>query len=515
MRIAVLGGGIAGLTATWQLSRLTADRAGTGQQLEVTLFESSNRLGGMIQTVREGGFVIETGPDAWLTQKRSAAELAEEIGLEDQLIGSNDASRKTWIYLRTPEHPSPRLIPMPDGMTLMAPSDLKALEHSPLFSPEAVAAYRNEVTRAEELRDTIPEQDESVGSFVRRHFGPEVLERVAAPLLSGVFGGDVNILSARAALPRLVELERKYGSVIKGLQNSRAVARQTQPDPTGQASSTLFTTLRSGLGTLVDRLTAELAPEKIRLNTTVLSLERGSPGNRRWGVRYSSGGRRTVEHFDFVLLALPSQTARTLLAPLDQVAADLIPSETSSAVLVAYAFADASRVPIPPGFGLLVPPANGADPGDTPPLLQACTFVDQKFSDRVPPGGRLLRAYFGGDPATRLARCNNDEIATIGRLELSRVLHTYTHAQTPLSGPTPRPLPEPLITIVRRLPYSLPQYEVGHLDRAHELKERFVSDLPGLMLLGNSVAGLGIPDVIGDARAAARQIASLGKLPVS
>lgn len=141
---------------------------------------------------------------------------------------------------------------------------------------------------------------------------------------------------------------------------------------------------------------------------------------------------------------------------------------------------------------------------ETPTLLQACTFVDQKFEYRVPPGGRLLRAFFGGAAATRLAACNNDEIAAIARLELARVLHTYTYAAAPLSGPAPKPLPDPLITVARRLPLSLPQYAVGHLDRIAELQSRLATDLPGLTLLGNGLHGLGIPDVIRESRDAAR-----------
>src|SRR5438309_125733 len=151
MRIAIIGGGIAGLTAAWQLARLAPEVAVSGSPLQVSLFESSNRLGGIIQTVREGGFVIESGPDAWLTAKPWASDLASDLGLTDHLIPSNDGFRKTWIYLRTPDHPTPRLLPMPDGMTLMVPSDLDALGQSPLFSPAAVAAYRAEPTRAAAL----------------------------------------------------------------------------------------------------------------------------------------------------------------------------------------------------------------------------------------------------------------------------------------------------------------------------------------------------------------------------
>src|SRR5580704_2611020 len=192
-RVAIVGGGIAGLTAAYEL----AQQARAGEPVEAVLFEASNRLGGLIETVREGGFTVECGPDGWVSAKPWARELALELGLESELIPSNDATRKTHIFLTTPDHPSGRLVPMPDGLNMMVPTNLAALEGSPLFSPAAIAAYRAEPTRAAELLAAIPAHDESVADFTLRHFGPEVLERVAAPLLSGVFGGDVRTLSAR------------------------------------------------------------------------------------------------------------------------------------------------------------------------------------------------------------------------------------------------------------------------------------------------------------------------------
>jgi oxygen-dependent protoporphyrinogen oxidase len=515
MRIAIIGGGIAGLSAAWQL------RSGHPGEppAQVSLFESSSRLGGTIDTVREGGFVVETGPDAWLTAKPWAAELARELGLENELIPSNDAMRKTWIYL------DQRLLPIPDKMTLMVPADLDALTGSPLFSAKAVQAYREEPGRAAEFLRSIPLKDESVASFTLRHFGPEVLERIAAPLLSGVFGGDPHRLSARAALPALIAIERNYGSLIQGLRMERAGRPGPAPDTvSGRVQPALFTTMRSGLGTLVGRITAQIPSSWIHLNSPVHSIVRQerTQTNRPWVVTYSAGGHRAAESFDRVFLAVPTPAVRALIAPLDAAAAALLPDESSSAVLVAFAFSDALRVPVPPGFGILVAPEAlaseassypskseempGSEPGQPRlmhPLLHACTFADQKFPYRVPTGGRLLRAYFSGAAAARLSTCKNDEIAAIGRLELARVLHAYSHRSAPLSGPTPEPLPEPLITVVRRLPDSLPQYTVGHLERAAEFSSRVATHLPGLTILGNSLHGLGIPDVIRDARRAA------------
>jgi protoporphyrinogen/coproporphyrinogen III oxidase len=355
---------------------------------------------------------------------------------------------------------------MPDGMRMMVPSDLDALDRSEMFSADAKQAYRNELTRADELRTSAPEGDESVAQFVQRHFGDEVLEKIGVPLLSGVFGGDVAKLSVRAVMAPFVAMEREHGSLIAALQ-----ARKSS------TTTPVFTTLRSGMGTLVDRMIAAIPEEWIRLGATV---EFVSYDNDGWLV----GTKKEVDRFDAVMMAAPVDVARSLLKPVDAQVAELMAMQASSAVLVAFGFPDASKFPLPPGFGFLVPPGSDS-------LLLACTFVDQKFEDRVPESGRLVRAFFGGKAAERLMRCGNDEAASVARLELARVLG---------------PLPEPQVTVVRRWPRSLPQYGVGHLERMAELNER-VSTFDGLWLLGNGYRGVGVPDLVRDARYAARRTA--------
>jgi oxygen-dependent protoporphyrinogen oxidase len=345
-RVAIVGGGIAGLTAAYEI----AQQARAGASIEAVLFESSTRLGGLIETVREGGFTVECGPDGWVSAKPWARELAIELGLADELISSNDASRKTWILLATPENPAGHLVPMPDGFHMMVPGNLAALDHSPLLTDAAIAAYRAEPGRAAELLCAVPAHDESVADFTLRHFGPEVLDRIAAPLLSGVFGGDVRRLSVRSVMPAFVEMERAHGSLIS------AVQRRTD---NGERSTPIFTTLRSGLGTLVDRLTAAIPPHWFRLNTTVTAIQSSRPkaqssqlGSQTigdlppWTVLTKTGRHHGSETFDAVFLATPLSTARQLIAPLDDTAADLFPTESSSAVLVAFCYADAGRVPL-------------------------------------------------------------------------------------------------------------------------------------------------------------------------
>ena len=440
-RVAVVGGGIAGLAAAYGLS--CAGR-------EFKLYEAGGRWGGIVETERVRGFLLEGGPDSWVSEKPWARELAEELGLE--MVASNDAVRRTYV-LR-----GGGLMALPDGMRMMVPTDLEAMRASGLFSEGAKRAYEAEVGRAEELRGSAPGADESVASFVRRHFGEEVCATVAAPMLAGILGGDVERLSVRAVMPQFVRLEREFGSLILGLQARRG------------AQGAVFTTLRDGMGALVDALVARLPPESLRLRCTVRSITRDAGS---WLV--------DGERFGAVILAVPADAARGLLAGIDAEAAALLPSESSSAISVAFGFAEA--VAVPRGFGFLAGPGGGSS-------LLACTFVDQKFAGRAPEGRTILRAFFGGAAGGALLGETDAELAARGRVELERVLGE---------------LPPTAVTSVRRWPRSMPQYAVGHLGRMDLLDAR-VAAMPGLKLVGNAYRGVGLPDLIRDGRAAARAV---------
>jgi oxygen-dependent protoporphyrinogen oxidase len=457
MKVAVIGGGIAGVSAAYELVR-------TG--VEFTLYEASGRLGGIVETVRRDGFVVECGPDSWVTEKPWARELAVELGLEDEIIPSNDRWRKTYI-VRGRE-----LVAMPDGMRMMVPTKWEPLLNSPLFSEEAKQAFRREPERAEELKAAVLEADESVASFVRRHFGDEVTDTVGAPLLAGVFGGDVDQLSVRAVMPAFVKMEREHGSLIAALQKSSR-----------GGSASVFTTLKCGLQTLTDRMVSALPASSIRLQEKVHKVE-------------FEGGKWCIfgsfsEEFDAVIMATPADVTRGLLSPTDSVFDELLAMDASSAIVVALAFSPeiAKSLRIPRGFGFLQPQSRSADRSNTPQLL-ACTFVDQKFSHRVSDGGILLRAFFGGASAPLLLGSPEEEIVALAVRQLSVLLG---------------PLPTPSFTVVRRWPRSLPQYAVGHLERMARLEGR-IQALPGLQLIGNAYYGVGLPDLVRQGREAARRV---------
>ena len=454
--IAIAGGGLAGLATAYQLAC---------DGVEFTLYEASGRLGGIVETVHRKGFVIECGPDSWVTEKPWARELAVELGLEDQIILSNDQWRRT--YVQQGSERQPRLVPIPDGMRMMVPSKWGPLLESPLFSWQARLAYLREPKRAEELQALAPGHDESVADFVRRHFGDEVTSTIAGPLLAAVFGGDIANLSVRAVMPAFVRMEAEQGSLVQAVKQ-----RAQQPSPP------IFTSLRDGLETLIAAMVRKLPSSALRMRQAVLHIESNGSG---WRVTTGSGEDRV----DAVVLATPPHVTRRLLPPR---IADLLPREATSAIVVALAFApaEAKRMRIPRGFGFVVPPGWGSEEH---PLL-ACTFVDQKFRGRVPEGALLLRAFFGGSSGSALLGESDNALIARARVQLGRVLG---------------PLPETVDTVVRRWPQSLPQYDVGHLDRMAEL-DSMLRTLPHLHLVGSAYYGVGLPDLVRQGRATAARL---------
>jgi len=463
-RVAIVGGGLSGVAAAYQLTR--------EPDVEFTLFETSARLGGTVETVRRDGFIMECGPDSWVTEKPWARELAIELGLEDEIIASNDQRRRTYLLQDS------RLIPMPDGMRMMVPTRWAPIMDSPLFSWQARLAYLREPRRAEELKESAfgEGEDESVASFVRRHFGDEVTNTVAGPLLAGVFGGDIETLSVRAVMPSFVKLEREHGSLIAAWQQRQE----------GHSVS-VFTSLKSGLETLVERIAQTLPANAARLGQEVSSLTRN---DGQWQIEASGSSCL----FDAVLVATPANVTRRLLGPIDNQFEELLKIDATSAIVVALGFKTehAEHLRIPRGFGYLVPQRPSADQRvEDDPQLLACTFVDQKFSHRVPDGAVLLRGFFGGDTAPALLDKNDATLVSLAHRQLSRALGH---------------LPDTDVSLVRRWPLSLPQYAVGHLDRMAKLAA-LVDSFPGLHLVGNAYYGVGLPDLIREGREAGRRAA--------
>lgn len=450
-RVAIVGGGITGLSAAYYLEKTRR----SGVPLEYSLFESGSRLGGVIRSERTAdGFLFEAGPDSYLTAKPAATELAQEVGLANQLIHSKDHQRKTYILVNQ------RLIAMPEGMQLMVPTRPWPMITTPLFSVSTKLRMAREYLVPP--RPLPLDQDESVAGFIARHFGQAVVQRLADPLLAGVYGGDSANLSARAVLPTLVQMEATHRSLVKGALRSRSTA----------PARPIFTSFRNGLQQLTNAVAAKLPAAAIHMDHAIQSL---SHENGEWRL-VSSGGRTAT--FTDVILALPAAVAARLVSGLNaELAGWLSGIHCASSATVALAF---DSLPLPPGFGFLVPRGQGK-------RMIACTFVHNKFDHRAPENTVLLRAFL----SSGLEMSDADLLKCV-RLELSDILGIHT---------------EPRAMRVQRWPHTMPQYEVGHLERVEKI-ERLVAALPGLRLTGNAYRGIGISDCVSGGRLAAEQIAA-------
>jgi len=460
-RIGIIGGGISGLTAAFTLEEHR--RAGA---LEYTLYESSPKLGGVLRTEHVDGCIVEAGPDSFISEKPWAADLCRTLGLGDQLIGSNDADRITYILVRG------RLIPMPDGLMFMVPTKILPTGFSPLFSWTTKLRMAQELFHPPRAADA----DESVASLVERHYGAEMVDRLADPLLSGVYGGEAANLSVRSVLPRFAEMERTHGSLGRAM----LAARKKMPRPANQPPAPLFTSLKNGMQQLVETIVPRLNQASLLTNAPVESIQ---PRTGGWSV---SAGLKS-EHFNAVILALPALAAAKLLSNCSpELSSELGAIGYSSSITVGLGYDQGVRQSLPPGFGFLVPRSEGK-------RLLAATFVHNKFPHRAPDDRALLRCFFAGSNAENIWQLSGDEIVAIVRTELQQILGLRA---------------VPLFARVYKWKSAMAQYGVGHLDRLARI-DRLRQQLPGLAFAGNGYRGIGVPDCVRSGHEAAKQVLNL------
>ncbi|HZL69689.1 MAG TPA: protoporphyrinogen oxidase [Candidatus Limnocylindrales bacterium] len=466
-RIAIIGGGISGLSAAFYLEKARA----AGADLEYTLFESGQRLGGSMYSDRVEGCLVEAGPDSFLTEKPWALSLCKDLDIADQLIGSNDAQRKTYIVVNG------RLVVMPDGLMFMVPTQLVPTALSPLFSWSTKIRMARELLHPPRPMQT----DETVAQLVERHFGAEVVDRLADPLLSGVYGGDAAKLSARAVLPRFVEMEEKYGSLSRAMLAAHKKMMAARKGP----ARPLFTSLQDGMQQMVDAIADRLDPESIRLRTHILRVY-PEDSSSSWRVSVEMNGE---ERFDAVLIATPANVAGTLLDGVDRgLARNLLDITYSSSVTVTLGYYMDQLAVLPPGFGFLVPRSEGT-------RMLACTFVHNKFPHRAPEGKGILRCFLGGARDEAVLGLTDDEMLETVHRELKDILKLDAR---------------PIFARVYRWRGAMAQYEPGHIARVQRIEKR-VSEIPGLALAGNAYHGIGVPDCIRSGMEAAN---SLAQVPV-
>jgi protoporphyrinogen/coproporphyrinogen III oxidase len=454
-RIAIIGGGISGLSAAYALE----EKRRAGVEAEYVLYEAGPRLGGVLVTDRVDGCILEAGADSFLTEKPWAIDLCKKLGLGDQLIGSNDADRKTYILVRN------KLVEMPDGLMFMVPTKLAPTVLSPLFSWGTKLRMAREWFHPPHKANG----DETVAAFVERHYGTEMVDRLADPLLSGVYGGEASQLSVRAVLPRFAEMEAKHGSLGRAMLAARVAMAKNSKGP----ARPLFTSLRDGMQQMIEALIAALDGTSLKSDAAVQAVWPEAGG---WVV---SAGLNT-DQFDSVILALPTHAMAALLQRCGpELAAELAGIDYSSSVTVALGYDQQVRASLPPGFGFLVPRSEGK-------RMLAATFVHNKFPHRAPDNRAIVRCFLGGARGEQMLALSEEEILGIVREELDQILHLKA---------------EPLFARVFKWRGAMAQYGVGHLERLERIAA-LRQKLPGLALAGNGFTGIGVPDCVRSGTAA-------------
>ncbi|GKS57624.1 protoporphyrinogen oxidase [Nitrospira sp.] len=473
--VVVVGGGIAGLAAALELSELASQQQ---RPLTCHVLEAGPTWGGKIVTHRVHECVIEAGPDSFLSQKPWALDLCRRLGLSDQLINTNEAHRKAFVYSEG------QLRELPEGMVVITPSNVGPFLRSGLLSWPGLIRMGLEYI----LPPKEPADEESLAGFFKRRFGREATARLIEPLMAGIYAGDAEQMSLQATFPRFMELERKQGSVIRGLL---AAGRHAASEPPSGYS--LFVTLKNGLQDLVDAVVSKLETAGVHLRTgcSVESLRVRSREVGRWvyDVTLSDSTACTA---DAVVLATPAFAAAELVRPLSPSAAGLLEQISyASTATISLLYREADVRGAIAGFGFVVPRAEHRS-------LLAATWTSLKWGHRAQEGKALVRCYVGGVGREAILAQSDDTLVTMVREELRS-----------LSGL--RAVPE--YVEVNRWERAMPQYTVGHLRRLTEI-DTALSRFPGLFLTGSAYRGVGIPDCIRDGQeTAAKTLAVLARLP--
>lgn len=479
-RVAILGGGITGLTAAFYLKRQAKEQ---NREIEVTVLEASDRLGGKINTLRRDGFVIERGPDSFLGRKLPMLHLARDLGLLDELTGTNPEAVKTYLA-----HDG--LKPMPKGINLGIPNNLGLFARTSLISPHG------KLRALDEMR--IPpregEEDESVGSFLERRLGREMVERIAEPLLAGIHSGDLYKLSLKATFPEFREMERKYGSVIKGMIEAKrlapvagAQAAKARSEAVGGAKipPTAFLTFKNGLSTVIEALESQLRElgVEIRLGGEVTALEQAlAAEGSSLAYRLLLRDGAAVEA-DAVLFTLPAYATMPLLSPHMDVG-PIGEMEYVSVANVVFAYDERGFNHKLDGSGFLVPHSEGL-------TITASTWTSSKWGHTAPAGKRLIRCYVG--------HAGNDKDVELSDEEMTKAVRRDLQTLMGLTA-------EPQFVEITRLRRGMPQFGVGHVEHVAAFRASLAKKLPGVYATGVSFDAVGLPDCVRRGKDSAEQI---------
>jgi oxygen-dependent protoporphyrinogen oxidase len=462
-RVVIIGGGLSGLTTA---HRIVERSTGSRRPVEVVVLEAKDRVGGTIWTQRVDGFTLEGGADSFITNKPWAVDLCRTLGLGDQLIGTDPQHRRSFVVRQG------RLMPVPEGFVLLAPNRLAPMLLTPILSWRGKLRMLLDLVLPRKAEDT----DESLASFVKRRLGREALDRLVQPLVGGIYTADPNDLSLKATLPQFITMEHEYGSLIRAAFRQAREARSAERNASG-ARYGLFATLADGMDTLPRALASALPEGTVRTGAAVRRLSRPDPVSP-WVVDLLDGPPIEASA---VVLATEAHAAARLVDGFDPDLAlrlRAIPYASSAIVNIAYR-RDQVAHPLD-GFGAVVPQIEGRS-------ILAISFLSVKFPGRAPSGTALFRVFVGGATQPDLFERDDEMLVTVVRQELSELLGAVG---------------EPLLVSVSRHPRAMPQYTLGHLDRVAAIRQQLARH-SRLLLTGNALDGVGIPDCVRAAQAAA------------
>lgn len=464
-RAVVIGAGIAGLAAA-----LSLREHAKGARFEIVVLDRNPRPGGNIVTERVDGFLIEGGPDCFLSEKPWAMELCKRLGLESELLMTNDEFRKTFVYSNGALHE------LPEGVILMVPTKMLPLAFSSLIT------FKGKFRMFMEL--FVPKkkdrEDESLASFVRRRLGQEALDKIAEPLVAGVHAGDPDTMSVRSSFPKFVQLEEEYGSLIKGMIKRMSLSKGSLPAGAASGKATMFVTLKRGLGTLVAEITERLSGFENTFIKTDVGVEYVSARHGSYEVVLNGNG--SIEA-DAVIIAAPAYAASRLVKQLDPAVSEkllAIPYASTATISLGYNKKDISH-PMN-GFGFVVPKIEKRG-------IMAATWVSRKFKYRAPEDKALIRCFAGGAKDPAVVNLPDEELVRIARLELKEIMGIVA---------------EPVLARVYKWINAMPQYTIGHEQRVSEI-EALLGAHHGLYLTGSAYRGIGISDSVRNAEITAKK----------
>ncbi|MCM3388625.1 protoporphyrinogen oxidase [Ureibacillus chungkukjangi] len=454
-KVAVIGGGVTGLTAAYYLQRIAQQN---NLPVDVVLIEASLRLGGKIQTLRKDGFIVERGPESFLDYKNSVRDLAQDLGIEQQLVPNNDG--RTFVAVGSNLHPIPNLLAFGGAL------DVSSFITSGLFSLSGKLRAAGDLL----LPKTKEDEDEPIGDFFRRRFGKEVVENLVEPLLAGTFAGDIDHLSIKSMFPQFYQLEKQHRSLILGLKKSGEALRNDHIET--------YQTFQNGLETLIETLASHLSPNSILKGVKVESIDRLNDGS----VQIYTNNIAPIK-CDAVIMTTPFNAAKEVLdhsGLLDEL--PKMQYATIATVTLAFKQGEAKKYKDAMNFFV----SRNSDFAIT-----TCTWCNHKWNDVAPAGYDLLRVYIGrvGDEA--IVELSDSDIEKTVLQDLEKAIGLET---------------APVFTVVSRWKESMPQYTVGHDERMEVMKQQLHTDFPNVKLVGSSYDGISVPDCVTQGKSIADEL---------